>query len=103
MKKKVIIATPVVALSALLFVILTRINLHNLSNRIPDVSVFIPDGISDEYEDAMKDFFNEWQEIWEYELNRHEIAAIDEDLKNVIWKPLSDEQIRKEVLLWTKN
>lgn len=94
MKKKAITAILVALLAAVLFVVLIRTNSHNLSNRIPAVPVFIPDGFSDEYEDAKKGFLNEWQEIWMYDLKISEIDEIDKDLESGRWKPLSDEQIR---------
>lgn len=67
-------------------------NSHILSNRIPDVPVYVPDGISDEYEDAKKGFLNEWQEIWMYELSDNEASEIDAELSNGIWRLFSDDE-----------
>ncbi|MBR3779868.1 MAG: hypothetical protein IKK63_01540 [Clostridia bacterium] len=94
MKKKIIIATVIIAFLITVPTVLLKANSHNLSNRIPDVSVYIPDGFSDKYEDAKKDFLNEWHEIWMYDLKESEITAIDKDLSNGIWNPFSDEHIR---------
>lgn len=93
MKKKIIVPI-VVVLFLVTFMFLIMADSFNLSNRIPAVPVYVPDGFSDEYEDAKKEFLNEWQEIWMYDLKKSEVDAIDMDLKNGRWKPLSDEQIR---------
>ncbi len=83
-----------VVLSFVVLILLMMADSYNLSNRIPVLPAYVPDGFSDEYEDTKKEFLNEWQEIWMYDLKKSEVDAIDKDLKNGRWKPLHAEQIR---------
>ena len=94
MKKKIIIALAAVVFLLAFCWFFLKINSYNLSNRIPDVPVYVPDGISDDYEDAKSDYLNEWQEIWMFELSDNEADEIGAELSNGNWMILSDSECK---------
>lgn len=62
-----------------------------------NISIFIPRGIANKYDDPLFFSLNDECRIWKYCLNDEEIPQMDEDLKNGIWNQKNKEELKEHI------
>ncbi len=83
------IALIVLVAAVTVFITVDNRTLKNTLAYFPDIEIFVPSGMANEYEDLVSCTFDDHR-IWKYKLNSKEAEEMNEELKNSYWFEFSD-------------
>lgn len=69
--------------------------LKNTLSHFPEIEIFVPSGMANEYEDLLAMTFDDHR-IWKYNLNDKEAQKMNEDIERGLWKEFYDTELAED-------
>ena len=93
----IFIAMAILVSAVAVYTIVDNRTLKNTLSYFPEIDIFVPSGMANEYENLVSFTFDDHR-IWKYKLNSKESEEMNEELKNSHWSEFTDNEKQEAVL-----